>query len=57
MANYDSVKAVIAAKIHDNTEQEITAQDVRDSFNDALDEVNVTKAETFDATDGVTAFA
>lgn len=54
MANYEALKALIAARIHDNTEQEITAQDVRGSFDDALDAVNATKAELFDATYGVT---
>lgn len=45
MANYDTLKATIAARIHDNTEQEITALDVRQSFNDVLDAVNATKED------------
>lgn len=46
MANFDTLKAVIAAKIHDNTEQEITAEDVRDSFNSTIDAVNIAKQDT-----------
>ena len=45
MANFDTLKALIAAKIHDNTEQEITAEDVRDSFNAAIDAINAAKED------------
>ena len=46
MANFDTLKATIAARIHDNTEQEITAQDVRDSFTDTIDAINLAKEDT-----------
>lgn len=46
MANFDTLKAAIAARIHDNTEQEITAKDVRDSFDDAIDAINGAKQDT-----------
>lgn len=46
MANFDTLKAQIAAKIHDNTEQEITAEDVRDSFDAAIDAINAAKQDT-----------
>ena len=45
MANFDTLKAQIAAKIHDNTEQEITAQDVRDCFDDTIDAINAAKED------------
>lgn len=45
MANYDSVKAEIAALIHDNEQQAITAEDVRDAFGAVLDAVNDTKED------------
>ena len=46
MANFDTLKATIAARIHDNNEQEITAQDVRDSFTDTIDAINAAKEDT-----------
>ena len=46
MANFDTLKALIAGKIHDNTEQEITAADVRDSFDETIDAVNGAKQDT-----------
>lgn len=46
MANFDTLKAAIAARIHDNTEQEITAKDVRESFDDAIDAINGAKQDT-----------
>ena len=46
MANFDTLKASIRAKIHDNTEQEISAEDVRDSFLDTIDAVNAAKEDT-----------
>lgn len=45
MANFDYLKAQIAARIHDNTEQEITAEDVRRSFNDTIDAINAAKED------------
>lgn len=45
MANFDLLKAQIAARIHDNTEQEITAEDVRRSFNDTIDAINAAKED------------
>ena len=46
MANFDTLKALIAGKIHDNTEQEITAADVRDSFDETIDAINGAKQDT-----------
>lgn len=45
MANFDTLKAEIAAKIHDNTEQEITAKDVRESLLDTIDAINAAKGD------------
>lgn len=45
MANFDTLKAQIAARIHDNTDQEITAQDVRDCFDDTIDAINAAKED------------
>ena len=45
MANFDYLKAQIAARIHDNSEQEISAEDVRRSFNDTIDAINAAKED------------
>ena len=45
MANFDTLKAQIAALIPDNTEQEITAKDVRDAFGDTIDAINAAKED------------
>lgn len=45
MANFDTLKAQIAALIPDNTEQEITAKDVRDAFGDTIDAINTAKED------------
>lgn len=45
MANYDTLKTTIASRIPDNTDQLISAADVRNSFEDTLDEVNATKQD------------
>ena len=45
MANFDTLKAQIAALIPDNTEQEITAKDVRDAFGDTIDAINSAKED------------
>lgn len=45
MANFDLLKAQIAARIHDNVAQEITAEDVRRSFNDTIDAINAAKED------------
>ena len=49
MAIFDTLKALIAARIHDNTEQEITAKDVRDSFDDTIDAINTAKEDALPA--------
>ena len=46
MADFNVLKATIAARIPDNTDQLIDAADVRDSFLDSLDEVNGKKQDT-----------
>ena len=45
MANFDTLKATIAARIPDNVAQEITAEDVRQSFLDTIDEMNAAKED------------
>lgn len=45
MANFDTLKAQIAALIPDNTEQAITAKDVRDAFGDTIDAINSAKED------------
>ena len=45
MANFDTLKATIAARIPDNIDQLITAEDVRQSFLDTIDEINAAKAD------------
>lgn len=45
MANFDTLKATIAARIPDNIDQLITAEDVRQSFLDTIDEINAAKED------------
>ena len=45
MADFDALKAQIAALIPDNTEQAITAKDVRDAFGDTIDAINSAKED------------
>lgn len=46
MADFDALKAQIAALIPDNTEQAITAKDVRDAFGNTIDAINSAKEDT-----------
>lgn len=46
MADFNVLKATIASRIPDNTDQLIDAADVRDSLLDSLDEVNAKKQDT-----------
>lgn len=45
MANFDTLKATIAARIPDNTDQLIDAEDVRQSFLDTIDDMDAAKAD------------
>lgn len=45
MANFNDLKATIASRIPDNTDQLISAEDVRQSFLDTIDEMNAAKED------------
>lgn len=49
MADFNVLKATIASRIPDNTDQLIDAADVRDSFLDSIDEVNAKKQDKLES--------